>query len=370
MFGSAVQPDRACRPAAPPLPCNSPTALADAIAALVEACLVGEVELTPKPGLVDRANSGAHRDMDHTLFLRSAAAIRPWFARLFVTGAETADLPARAILPLLRPDGLACERAMFAATDGVNTHKGSIFAFGLITAALGRTWARHGRLDRDLALDEVADISRGIVARELAPRCQPKTAGERLYQLYGLTGARGEAETGFSTVRRSALPMFETAMDSGLDEETALHAAFLHLLEHNADTNLVARGGLAGLAFARTEAARLNARGGIRAPGWRADIAELDKAFIAKNLSPGGSADLLALTLFLHRLHAFCAREGVAPEQQSPDFRKSDVETDACGIRPESADRDGCAPLRPARLPHRNNEHNVIKRIQPKPKLE
>lgn len=315
MPGLHLQRDPADRPAPlPPSPlprpntCLGRAALGETIAALIEDCLVAEVLLTPKPGLVDRANTGAHRDMDVALFLRSAAAVGPWFARLFATGAATSDLPADAILPQLRPDGLAAERAMLAATGGVNTHKGAIFAFGLMAAACGRVWARDGAIEPEAGCDEVAAMTQGLVARELAPPHEPNTAGERFYQLHGLTGARGEAETGFATVRDGALPVLRAALRDGFDEETALSAAFLHLLEHNADTNLVARGGLAGLRYAQTEAARLNAAGGVRAPRWREHLARLDEAFIAQNLSPGGSADLLALTLFLHRLQAVCRR--------------------------------------------------------------
>ena len=282
------------------------SSLAATIADRVEDCLVAEVLLTPKPGLVDAANTGSHRDMDVPMFVRSAAAIRPFFARLLVTGVETADLPACDVLAQLRPDGLAAERAMLAATAGVNTHKGAIFAFGLLAAACGRVWARDGAIAREAALDEVAAIAQGLVARELAPPHEARTAGERLYRLHGLTGARGEAESGYAIVRDGALPVYEAALRDGFDEETALHVAFLYLLEHNADTNLVARGGLAGLAFAQREAARLNALGGVAAAGWRAALRRLDAAFIDNNLSPGGSADLLALTLFLSRLHAYC----------------------------------------------------------------
>ena len=98
------------------------------VPALAEAALWQELELTPKPGLVDKLNNGAHRDMDHALFVRSIAAITPWFSRFAELGSAHADKPAGEQLRLLRPMGLACEQAMYAATNGVNTHKGGIFA--------------------------------------------------------------------------------------------------------------------------------------------------------------------------------------------------------------------------------------------------
>ncbi|NVO15303.1 MAG: triphosphoribosyl-dephospho-CoA synthase CitG [Rhodoplanes sp.] len=276
--------------------------LAGKLADLVVDALMREVRLTPKPGLVDLRNTGSHRDMDVSTFVASAAAIRPGLAGFVVLGAEIALAPAEAVLELARPAGMACERAMLAATGGVNTHKGSIFAFGLLLCAAGRLWALGLPLDADAVCAEVARITDGIVARELRRPGEPRTAGERLFQRHGLTGARGEAESGFATVRSGALPVLERALAAGRDDESALAAAFLHLLEHNADTNLAARGGLAGLTWARAEAGRLARAGGIDAPDYRDRMRALDDAFIARNLSPGGSADLLAVAWTLHRL--------------------------------------------------------------------
>ena len=274
-----------------------------AIAALAHDALLRELLLTPKPGLVDRRNTGSHRDMDVALFTASAAAIRPWFGVFFRRGVEGAAIPADLFLPTIRPEGLACERAMFAATGGVNTHKGSIFTFGLAAAATGRLLARDA-FDADAICTEVAAISAGLVISELGRAREATTAGEAIFLKHGLPGARGEAASGFATVRHGSLPVLQRALACGHDTETSLLAAFLHLLEHNADTNLVARGGLEGAAFARSEAARLRHLGGVDAPGFHAAMCALDDAFIARNLSPGGSADLLALTWFLHRLPA------------------------------------------------------------------
>ena len=159
-----------------------------ALADLVSEALQLEVELTPKPGLVDRRNTGAHRDMDLATFAASIAALRPHWPAFFATGAAEAGVPAAVALERLRPIGLACERAMFAATFGVNSHKGAIFAFGVLLGAAGRVWAARGVLDRDAICDEVGRIAEGIVARELECRGEPRTAGERLFQRLYLTG--------------------------------------------------------------------------------------------------------------------------------------------------------------------------------------
>lgn len=259
------------------------------VPALAARALRQELDLTPKPGLVDRANSGAHRDMDYALFLASIDAITPWFARFEQAGFDHAHKPAAAQLRLIRPMGIACEQAMFAATAGVNTHKGGIFSLGLLSFAAGRLRGRDWQLSADALCDEVSAICRGLVARELAGRAQAITAGEKQFRDYGLTGARGEAEQGFITVRRAVLPFWQ--QEQG---ERRLHNALLRLMAVNRDSNLVSRGGLVGLRYVQAYAQQL------LATGWEADdLRQMDRALIARHLSPGGSADLLAVAYVL-----------------------------------------------------------------------
>lgn len=190
---------------------------------------------------------------------------------------------------------------MLHATGGVNTHKGSIFAFGLLCAAAGRLTGQGRALLPDPLCAEVAAICAEVV-EELRRPGEAGTAGEHLYRRHGLTGARGEAASGFATVRNHALPAFERLRPHG--SRMALHAALLELLAFNADTNVVSRGGLAGLAFLQGEAMRLRRDGGVSAPDYLHRLAALDDEAIRRNLSPGGSADLLAVTWFLAHLPA------------------------------------------------------------------
>lgn len=247
---------------------------------LAEDALWHELELTPKPGLVDRCNNGSHRDMDHALFTRSIKAIAPWFERFAALGEEHADKPAADQLRLLRPVGIACEQAMYNATGGVNTHKGGVFALGLLCFAAGRVSA----VSADSLCLEVAEICRGLVRRELHARSATATAGERQFRQFGLTGARGEAESGFATVR-SVLPHRRRDQP---------HALLLRLMAVNPDSNLVSRGGMSGLRYVQDYARRL------LQDGWdRHALEEMDQALIARNLSPGGSADLLSVAWVL-----------------------------------------------------------------------
>lgn len=255
------------------------------VPALAEEALWQELDLTPKPGLVDKYNNGAHRDMDHALFVRSIAAITPWFTRFAELGDKHAHRPAGEQLRMIRPMGIACEQEMYAATGGVNTHKGGIFALGLLCFAAGRL----GEVNPQRLCREVSDICRGLVERELASRSSLATAGERQFHQFGLTGARGEAESGFATVRKAL---------SGWNRRH-LHALLLRLMAVNPDSNLVSRGGMNGLRYVQDYAHDLLEN------GWdEGALIAMDNALITRNLSPGGSADLLSVGWVLSKVSA------------------------------------------------------------------
>lgn len=264
----------------------------DDVPTLAARALRIELDLTPKPGLVDRANTGSHQDMDHALFVKSIAAITPWFSAFMQAGQAHAHKPASEQLRLLRPQGIACEQAMLSATHGVNTHKGGIFSLGLLCFAAGRLQGQNRMVSADALCRQVSEICRGLVARELMARPQATTAGEKQFHAYGLTGARGEVEQGFITVRRAVLPFWH--QEQG---ERRLHNALLRLMAANADSNLVSRGGMAGLRYVQDYAA------GLLATSWNSDsLQEMDNALMARRLSPGGSADLLAVAYVLASL--------------------------------------------------------------------
>lgn len=263
--------------------------------------LLSEVHVTPKPGLVDRSNSGSHRDMDLPLFERSAAALAPFWGGCFSVGRETAEEPAAETFRRLRPVGLAAEKAMFAATGGINTHKGAVFLMGTLCGAAGRLVSSRWHRPTAAELMKECGMMTASVMEEDFLRIRAngaRTAGEVLYLDHGLRGARGEAAEGFPSVRERSLPVFRNLLAQGLERGHAAAVSLLHLIALGTDTNLFHRGGAEGAAWAAREAAKLIENG--RIPTVR-EIAALDRAFIGKNLSPGGCADLLAVTLFLHR---------------------------------------------------------------------
>lgn len=249
------------------------------LAGLAAEALEQEVRLTPKPGLVDERNNGAHNDMDLPLFLRSIDALTPWFRRMAALGMAGADADA------LQAAGLEAEAAMFRATGGVNTHKGALFSFAVLLSSLGRCLRLGG---------DVFDRSAALTAALLPPQ---GTNGAAVALRHQVGGARSEALAGFPTGRQAAAVLRES------DPLTAL----LWLMAHTEDSNLYHRGGATGAAFVKEQAAAI-----LEAPPERRVMLTqaLDDALIDRWLSPGGCADLLALALFLARWRDIPALSG------------------------------------------------------------
>ena len=160
--------------------------------------------------------------------------------------------------------------------------------------------ARGKPVEQHRVCDQVARFCRGLVGRELSSAAGKKVSkGEGHFLRYGLSGARGEAESGFRTVRTQAMPVFNRVMAETGDTNLALLQTLLHLMAWNDDTNLVSRGGLEGLNFVQQQAQRLLWEGGVLTDGGLEALRQLDDELIVRHLSPGGSADLLAVTSFL-----------------------------------------------------------------------
>lgn len=266
--------------------------------------MMTEVLLTPKPGLVDQANNGAHHDMDISLFRHSILAIRCCLPDFVHAGYTLAHLAPVSILPELRKLGVLCEKKMYQATAGVNTHKGAVFAFGLLCAAGGRLLARRQKVTVTTVCAEVAAICEGLTHSELAGKNEPTTAGERVYASWRIPGARGEAESGFALARTLALPAYQACRQAGWHKDRALLHALLLLMASNDDTNLISRGGMEGLRYVQNAAYKLLLKGGCARSQSLEWLREFDRDLTGKNLSPGGSADLLAVTWFLAHLPA------------------------------------------------------------------
>ncbi len=319
---------------------------ADAAAELGVRAMLVEARLTPKPGLVDRLGTGSHRDLDLALLERSAETLRPWLARCWLVGAEQPGQTA----PLVSL-GIRAEQAMTEATGGVNTHRGALFGLGLLIAALG--WDDSGAplpppastADADPCPDPIiaipapatpdpdpatasaprlagllvdADRLARIRARAAALarpllRSWPEQAarsgshGAAAYRDHGSSGARGEAASGFATAAEVGLVAYRQRLHRYGDPPDALRWALVAMMAVTCDTNLLSRGGGAGLRYVQGWARKLLASP-PPPPALITTLARADADFVRRWLSPGGSADLLALTWLLDQLDPLRAR--------------------------------------------------------------
>lgn len=261
------------------------------IAETATASLLREARLTPKPGLVDAENAGAHDDMTLTTFERSVEAIAWYFATCARAGA------AGRTFDELRSAGVAAEADMVAATGGPNTHKGAIFSLGLLCAAAGA--APDAGLEA--WCEAVAAWAEPHLRAWAAAGGDGGTHGEQAFREARMSGARGEAASGFATVRDIGLPALRARLARTGCPDDALRWALVALMAANQDTNLYARGGVRAVREVRRWAS------GVLERDWSVDglVTELRRAdarFSEARWSPGGSADLLAVTWFLERL--------------------------------------------------------------------
>jgi len=278
-------------------------AFVPSVALWCERAMKIEVELTPKPGLVDQANSGAHHDMDIHTFYASIRAIKPFVIQWIQTAQTYADEDAKQSFVRLRKIGIACEKAMFEATSNVNTHKGMIFCLAVFCGAIGRLKGCNQSFTCKRLQTQMQALCANLVEDDLL-HVKPNSAGARFFYETGSSGIRGIAQSGFDIIFESALPFFQ-ACKKEEGEEIALKKTLLLLMSRLDDSTLWSRGGVEGLAYAKTQAqALLHVK--LNAENLDTFLRELDADMISKNLSPGGSADLLAMTWLLSHIVKEC----------------------------------------------------------------
>ena len=246
--------------------------------------LIHEVSLYPKPGLVDPIDPGSHDDMDYYTFLDSCFALTDGFYNYFDTGiAHQDDLPS--LFSKIRIVGMKNEQAMFTATQAVNTHKGANFMFGILISLI----AHLDFPDLSTLHNSIKLMTAGLVKNELESLSEFKTHGEIMYARYRHTGIRGEVEAGIPHAFSLALPIIQ----KNSDYQLGLKKALLALLASNDDSNMLKRGGMEGLKYGQMLA---------QEPYQNIDeyLLFMNTQFKKKNLSPGGSADLLAVAIFLN----------------------------------------------------------------------
>lgn len=256
--------------------------------------LIAELEAYPKPGLVSPMDSGAHADMDFELMRLSANALLRPFAGISAAGREGGSFQG-ALIPL----GLAAEQEMLRATGGVNTHRGAIFTLGMLVAALARTDCVARPTTPANVRATLLETWGKALQSHAASGDAIASHGALVRRTTGVGGARAEAALGFPRIFETGVPAYREALASGLDPNAARIQILFVLMESAEDTNVLFRGGPEAAAFVRESAAEFLAAGGCTSAGWFARAEEIHRAFVRRNLSPGGCADLLSGILLI-----------------------------------------------------------------------
>lgn len=268
--------------------------------------IIYEVMVSPKPGLVDRYNSGSHSDMDVFTFIDSAISLNDYFYHCTRLGYEFNGVDCTEILTSIRPIGIEAEKYMFRATNEVNTHKGLIFSLGIIAASTGFLFKikNHIYFDENEISKLVMEITKGLSSElKEAHNKEQLTYGEKLYKKYGVKGIRGEVESGFDTVLKYSLPVLERLMDENkYCINDILMNVLLNLMANTEDSNILGRQNMETLTYVKEISQKALELGGYFTSKGKGYIENMDKEFIEKNISPGGSADLLAITIMFYIL--------------------------------------------------------------------
>ncbi|XAH23853.1 triphosphoribosyl-dephospho-CoA synthase MdcB [Xylophilus sp. GW821-FHT01B05] len=264
------------------------------IGAAATVALYEELALAPKPGLVSFIDNGSHSDMDARTFMRSLFALRHYFGQIAELGWHGVPFDA------LQACGIAAEARMLAATGGINTHRGAVFTLGLLCASAGAL-LREGKAPQPASLRTALQQHWGaaLLARSGQPTGLP---GGIAAQRHGLRSASQEAAAGLPTLFDTVVPALDQGLRRGLTPEQARLDALFHAMAVLDDTNLVHRGGMAGLRHAQQAARGFLADGGAARPGGLEAAWALHRDFVARRLSPGGAADTLAAACWTVRI--------------------------------------------------------------------
>lgn len=249
------------------------------IADLAERALRMELETTPKPGLVDKLDNGAHKDMDYALMSASISALRPYLTRIAVRSAKDIDAAE------IKTAGIEAEEAMLKATGGVNTHRGALFCMGLAVAAASFLACNEGQVADAPFRELVSRIASGIPSAG-------STHGAEAKRNFKVGGALENARMAYPELFSTWLPYFRSLAG----DQYRCHKTLLYIMTSLDDTNVLHRRGAEGLAYAKSEAAGL--LGNFSVGG----LASMNGDFIRENISPGGSADMLSLTIFIDQV--------------------------------------------------------------------
>lgn len=261
--------------------------------------LMIEVQLAPKPGLVDRLDNGAHKDMNIFTFMESIFALQPYFYQYAYAGYYHQGSP-RELFDKIRHIGQEAEKSMLDATNGINTHKGANFSFAIILSAIGnylqKTKSSLKKIDKRRIRLYIQEMTHHLIEEDLK-KSKNNTSlsnGEKLFLKYGITGIRGQAAMGYPDLFDYLLPYFYTHLP--IKKESQLLRGLLFLMKNIEDSNLIHRGGITAWHTVQEEAQQISLIDDEK--NFIESLTKYNKLLKNRYLSPGGSADILSLAIF------------------------------------------------------------------------
>lgn len=283
------------------------------LAETAQRAILYEAVLTPKPGLVDAVDQGSHKDMNVFTFIDSSVSMYHSFYNYAYAGL-TWEQDEKLLFSHIREVGKVAETKMFKATKNINTHKGINFSLGLLVAATGyylqkshiQDLSSFSSLDSSNIANIVKSMTKGLVKSDYKNIHEKEilTNGEKLYLKTGFAGIRGEAEAGFPSVFGMALSRLRHTSKLNISTDRKLLDVLFHIMMNTSDSNVVNRGGEEALTFVKSEASKFVENNIIFQDNYKEKINELNEVFKNKNISPGGSADLLSLTIYFALLES------------------------------------------------------------------
>lgn len=271
------------------------------IAAFASEAMLCEVAAYPSPGLVSSISKGAHIDMDHYSFIKSTTILSKYMV-LFAQEGYSEKTP-KEIFGAIRNIGIEAESEMFKGTKGINTHKGMIFLLGISCAAVAKVM--YDKKSFGEIQDIIVQMTRGLVQNELScmDKNKAKSYGEKLFLKYNVEGIRGQVEKGIPLVFDYSLEVYKKTKSLKLNDR--LIHTLIYIMKYCEDSNVLHRHSMETLAEVKQKAIHIISLGGMTTEIGKKAIGALDIEFIKRNISPGGSADLLAVTLFFNSVEEY-----------------------------------------------------------------
>lgn len=270
---------------------------------LVELAMKGifyEVSSYPSPGLVSPVSQGSHRDMDFYTFIDSSLSLYRPLIKCVEVSKNKKFKDNREVFNHIRHIGKEAENTMLHRTKGVNTHKGMIFLMFIVLSAVTRALVQNKSFSE--VQDIIREMTEGLVNKDFKElNLKPKlTYGEKIYIEYGIDGVRGEVERGIPTVFEVGLIEYSNSLNLNYNDRVV--QTLIAIMSSCDDTTILHRHPIQMLEYVKIQAINALNLGGMNTKEGKQAIIDMDKDFIEKRISPGGAADLVAITIFLYEV--------------------------------------------------------------------